>query len=228
MTHALPQLPYPYDALEPYIDAKTMEIHHGKHHSGYVDKLNIALEKHGELRDKPLIELLTSLATLPASIRVAVRNNGGGHFNHSLFWQVMNKAGAGEPKGEVALAINSSFGSLELFKATFSTTALDLFGSGWVWLCYRDGSLVIESTPNQDNPVMNGGGEPILGLDVWEHAYYLRYQNRRSDYLNAWWNIVNWDQIAENFIAATRLVRASTPSPAKTSGNAAHSIHTYS
>ena len=211
MIHALPQLPYSYDALEPHIDAKTMEIHHGKHHSGYVDKLNAALEKHNELRDKSLIELLTSLATLPADIRVAVRNNGGGHFNHSFFWRVMKKGGPGEPKGEAALAIKSSFGSVELFKAVFSTAALDLFGSGWVWLCYRDGGLVIESTPNQDNPVMNGGGEPILGLDVWEHAYYLRHQNRRSDYLNAWWNVVNWDQVADNFIEAKALAHASTP-----------------
>jgi len=211
MTHALPQLPYPLDALEPYIDAKTMETHHAKHHAGYVAKLNTALEKHSELRDMPLMELLTSLPTLPADIRDAVRTNGGGHFNHSLFWRVMKKSDGGEAKGEVAMAIKSSFGSLESFKAGFSKTALELFGSGWVWLCYRDGGLVIESTPNQDNPVMNGGGEPILGLDVWEHAYYLRYLNRRPDYVKAWWNIVNWDQIAENLDEAMKLAHVSTP-----------------
>ncbi|MBI4446116.1 MAG: superoxide dismutase [Acidobacteria bacterium] len=205
MTHALPPLPYPYDALEPYIDAKTMEIHHDKHHAGYVNKLNTALEKHAELQDKPLRELLTNLATLPEDIRVAVRNNGGGHFNHSLFWRVMKKGDRSEPKGEFAMAINSSFGSLESFKSGFSKTALELFGSGWVWLCYRDGGLMIQPAANQDNPVMNVGGEPILGLDVWEHAYYLRYQNRRSDYLEAWWNIVNWDQVAANLTEARKL-----------------------
>jgi Fe-Mn family superoxide dismutase len=187
-----------------------MEIHHGKHHAGYVSKLNTALEKHVELQNKPLRELLTTLALLPADIRVAVRNNGGGHFNHSLFWRVMKKAEGGGPKSEVAEAIKSSFGSLESFKAGFTKAALEVFGSGWVWLCYRDSGLVIESTPNQDNPVMNGGGEPILGLDVWEHAYYLRYQNRRPEYLEAWWSVVNWDQIAENLTEARKRAHTST------------------
>jgi superoxide dismutase, Fe-Mn family len=204
MTYSLPQLPYSLDALEPYIDAKTMEIHHGKHHAGYVTKLNAALEKHTGLQDKSLLELLSGLEQLPPDIRVAVRNNGGGHFNHSLFWRVMKKGGGGEPKGDLAAAIRAAFGTFDEFKAQFSKTALDVFGSGWAWLCYRPGGLAIVSTANQDNPVMNAGGKPVLGLDVWEHAYYLHYQNRRPDYVQAWWNVVNWDQVTENLAEAKR------------------------
>ena len=202
MTHALPPLPYAPDALEPYIDKQTMEIHHGKHHAGYVNNLNKALEGHTQLQALSLEELLAGLDKVPENIRTAVRNNAGGHFNHSLFWKIMKKGG-GEPHGPLADAIKSTFSSFAEFKTKFSTAAATRFGSGWAWLLLKDGKLTVESTPNQDNPVITGG-KPIMGLDVWEHAYYLKYQNRRPDYIEAWWNVVNWDAITANFLAAKK------------------------
>ncbi|MCL6566226.1 MAG: superoxide dismutase [Acidobacteriia bacterium] len=203
MAHELPPLPYPFDALEPYIDARTMEIHHGKHHATYVNNLNKALEAHPDLQRLPLEQLLADLNRVPESIRTAVRNNGGGHWNHSLFWQIMKKGGGGEPRGDLADAIQRTFGSFAEFKSKFSAAALNRFGSGWAWLFLKDGKLVVDSTPNQDNPIMEGG-QPIMGLDVWEHAYYLKYQNRRADYIEAWWNVVNWDAIAEQYARVRR------------------------
>ncbi|MGI9534588.1 MAG: superoxide dismutase [Thermodesulfobacteriota bacterium] len=201
MAHELPNLPFGYDALEPHIGARTMEIHHSKHHQAYVNNLNAALEKHPELQDKTVEELIADLNSIPEDIRAAVRNNGGGHVNHSLFWPCMG-AGGGEPGGELAEAINSTFGSLDSFKEEFAKAAATRFGSGWAWLCVDNGgNLVVTSTPNQDNPISEGL-KPILGLDVWEHAYYLNYQNRRPDYIKAWWNVVNWDQVSGNFNAA--------------------------
>ena len=201
MPHELPQLPYAYDALEPHIDARTMEIHHTKHHQGYVNNLNAALEKHPELEKKSVEELLKDLNAIPEDIRTAVRNNGGGHANHSMFWPIMSPDGGGEPEGALADAINSSFGSFSDFKDQFSKAAAGRFGSGWAWLCVdKGGKLTITSTPNQDNPVSDGL-RPVLGLDVWEHAYYLKYQNRRPEYISAWWNIVNWKQVAKNYSA---------------------------
>ena len=201
MSHKLPELPYSFDTLEPHIDARTMEIHHGKHHAAYVSNLNAALEPQSELQKKPIGELLADLNKVPEGIRTAVRNNGGGHYNHSLFWKVMKKGGGGEPKGDIAQAIKSTFGSLAAFKEKFSGAAKTRFGSGWAWLYLAGGKLVVDSTPNQDSPLMQGG-IPILGLDVWEHAYYLKYQNRRPEYVEAWWNLVNWDQVAENYAGA--------------------------
>jgi superoxide dismutase, Fe-Mn family len=202
MPHELPKLPYSYDALEPHIDARTMEIHYTKHHQGYVNNLNTALEKHPDLQSKSAEDLLKNLNAIPEDIRTAVRNNGGGHVNHSMFWPMMSSNGGGEPKGELANAINSSFGSFANFKDQFSKAAAGRFGSGWAWLCTdKSGKLTITSTPNQDNPISDGL-KPILGLDVWEHAYYLKYQNRRPDYISAWWNVVNWDQIAKNYAGA--------------------------
>lgn len=199
MAHELPELPYDYNALEPNIDAKTMEIHHGKHHQGYVNKLNGALENHPELQNKSVDELLSDLDSLPEDIRTAIRNNGGGHANHSLFWPCMSPDGGGKPEGKLAEAINDSFGSFDDFKEKFSAAAATRFGSGWAWLCVDgSGKLVVTSTPNQDNPVSDGL-KPVLGLDVWEHAYYLNYQNRRPDYITSWWNTVNWDQVSKNF-----------------------------
>jgi Fe-Mn family superoxide dismutase len=201
MPHELPRLPYEYDALEPHIDARTMEIHHTKHHQGYVNNLNAALEKHPELEKKSVEDLLKDLNSIPEDIRTAVRNNGGGHANHSMFWPIMSADGGGEPEGELAGAINSSFGSFSDFKDQFSKAAAGRFGSGWAWLCVdRGGKLTITSTPNQDNPVSDGLS-PVLGLDVWEHAYYLKYQNRRPDYISAWWNVVNWKQVEKNYSA---------------------------
>lgn len=202
MAHELPKLPYDVNALEPHIDAKTMEIHHGKHHQGYVNKLNAALEKHPNLQSKTVEELLKDLDSVPEDIRTAVRNNGGGHANHSLFWPCMSPNGGGEPDGELADAIKSKFGSFNDFKEQFSSEAAGRFGSGWAWLCVDSGgNLVLLSTPNQDSP-LSQGLKPILGLDVWEHAYYLKYQNRRPDYINEWWNVVNWDQVAKNYKSA--------------------------
>ena len=202
MAHELPDLPYDHDALEPHIDAETMRIHHSKHHQGYVNNLNAALEKHPELADKSLEELLGDLASVPEDIRTAVRNNGGGHANHSLFWPCMAPGSGGTPSGELADAIDSAFGSFDAFVETFSKAAATRFGSGWAWLCVDgDGGLVVTSTANQDNPVSEGL-KPILGLDVWEHAYYLNYQNKRPDYVKAWWNVVNWEQVSENFAGA--------------------------
>lgn len=202
MAHELPDLPYDHDALEPHIDAETMRIHHSKHHQGYVNNLNAALEKHPELADKSLEELLGDLDSVPEDIRTAVRNNGGGHANHSLFWPCMAPGSGGTPSGELADAVDSAFGSFDAFVETFSKAAATRFGSGWAWLCVDEGGgLVVTSTANQDNPVSEGL-KPILGLDVWEHAYYLNYQNRRPDYVKAWWNVVNWEQVSENFAGA--------------------------
>ncbi len=204
MSHQLPRLPYAYDALEPHIDARTMEVHHSKHHAGYVAKLNDALEQVEGLDRVPLEELLANLASVPEAIRTAVRNNGGGHANHSLFWPLMSPDGGGEPSGELASAIASTFGSFEAFKKEFSAAAGARFGSGWAWLSVsRFGGLVVHSTANQDNPVMEGL-KPVMGLDVWEHAYYLKYQNRRPDYIGAWWNVVNWKQAEANYQAAKK------------------------
>jgi len=202
MPHELPKLPYSYDALEPHIDARTMEIHYTKHHQTYVNNLNVALEKYPDLQKKSVEDLLRDLNAVPEDIRAAVRNNGGGHLNHSMFWPMMSPKGGGEPTGELANAINSAFGNFANFKDRFSKAALGRFGSGWAWLCVdKSGKLIVNSTPNQDNPVSEGL-KPILGLDVWEHAYYLKYQNRRADYIAAWWNVVNWEQIAKNYAAA--------------------------
>jgi Fe-Mn family superoxide dismutase len=201
MTHLLPKLPYAFDALEPHIDARTMEIHHGKHHAAYVANLNAALEKHPALQAWSVDELLGDLGKAPEDIRTAVRNNGGGHWNHSLFWDLMAPRAGGAPAGPLARAIDSTFGSFDGFKEQFGKAAAGRFGSGWAWLTIRDGKLCICSSPNQDNPVMSGvsecPGRPILGLDVWEHAYYLKYQNRRADYIAAWWNVINWPAVAE-------------------------------
>ena len=203
MAHELPDLPYGYDALEPHIDAETMRIHHTKHHQGYVNNLNAALEKHPELGEKTVEQLLSDLDSVPQDVRTAVRNNGGGHANHSLFWPCMAPGAGGAPSGELAAAVDSAFGSFEAFRESFAKAAATRFGSGWAWLCAGGGGeLLITSTANQDNPVSEGL-KPILGLDVWEHAYYLNYQNRRPDYVKAWWNVVNWDRVGENF-AGTR------------------------
>ena len=203
MAHELPDLPYGYDALEPHIDAETMRIHHTKHHQGYVNNLNAALEKHPELGEKTVEQLLSDLDSVPQDIRTAVRNNGGGHANHSLFWPCMAPGAGGAPSGELAAAVDSAFGSFEAFRESFAKAAATRFGSGWAWLCAGGGGeLLITSTANQDNPVSEGL-KPILGLDVWEHAYYLNYQNRRPDYVKAWWNVVNWERVGENF-AGTR------------------------
>jgi Fe-Mn family superoxide dismutase len=196
MTYTLPPLPYDYSALEPHVDARTMEIHHTKHHQGYVNNLNAALEKAPNLQGKDLDELLGSLDAVPEEIRTAVRNNGGGHWNHSMFWQIMGPNTGGEPAGALADALRSGFGGFDQFKEKFAAAATSRFGSGWAWLIADGGKLSIESTPNQDTPVMQGK-RPILGLDVWEHAYYLKYQNRRADYIGAWWNVVNWDEVAK-------------------------------
>ena len=202
MAHVLPPLPYSFDALEPYIDAKTMEIHHDKHHGAYVTNLNKALESAPNLQNLSVEELISKLDSVPEAIRTAVRNNGGGHANHTLFWRIMKKGGGGEPKGELQQAINSAFGSFAEFKTKFNQAATTRFGSGWAWLQIKGGKLGIESYPNQDNPLMSGA-KPVMGLDVWEHAYYLKYQNRRPEYIEAWWNVVNWDAIAEQY-ASTR------------------------
>jgi len=199
MPHELPNLPFAYDALEPYIDAQTMEIHHSKHHNTYVTNLNNALEGYPELQDKNIEDLISDLSSLPEAIRTAVQNSGGGHANHTLFWTVMSGDGSGMPSGDLADAINLAFGSLEDGKEKFVTAATTRFGSGWAWLVVKNGTLDILSTGNQDNPLMTGDGTPILGLDVWEHAYYLNYQNRRPDYIEAWTNVINWDEVARRY-----------------------------
>jgi superoxide dismutase, Fe-Mn family len=202
-SHTLPQLPYAYDALEPHIDARTMEIHHTKHHQTYVNNLNAALEKAPELTGRPLDELLLGISRVPEAVRTAIRNNGGGHWNHTLFWQLMAPKVGGEPGGNLADAIRRGFGDFAKFKEQFGAAAGARFGSGWVWLV-RDGDrLTITSTPNQDNPLMEGrpARDILLGLDVWEHAYYLKYQNRRPDYVTAWWNVVNWPAVNKRFTA---------------------------
>lgn len=204
MAHELPSLPYAHNALEPHIDARTMEIHHGKHHQAYINNLNNALSGHADLEAMSIEDLMKNLNSVPENIRTAVRNNGGGHANHSLFWPCMSPNGGGEPSGELASAINSAFGSFASFKEKFGQAGATRFGSGWAWLCVdSSGQLTITSTPNQDSP-LSEGLTPILGLDVWEHAYYLNYQNRRPDYISAWWNVVNWDQVAKNYVAARR------------------------
>ncbi|HVH96377.1 MAG TPA: superoxide dismutase [Bacillus sp. (in: firmicutes)] len=201
MGFELPQLPYAYDALEPYIDKETMTIHHTKHHNTYVTNLNNALEGNEELLSKSVEEVISNLDAVPEASRTAVRNNGGGHANHSLFWQVLAPNAGGEPAGELADAINSKFGSFESFKDEFTKAATTRFGSGWAWLAVNNGELEVTSTPNQDSPLMEGK-TPVLGLDVWEHAYYLNYQNRRPEYINAFFSLVNWDEVAKRFAAA--------------------------
>ncbi|MED3725343.1 superoxide dismutase [Priestia filamentosa] len=200
MAHELPQLPYAYDALEPHIDKETMNIHHTKHHNTYVTKLNDAI-KGTDLEAKSIEELVSNLDAVPENIRTAVRNNGGGHANHSLFWTLLSPEGGGEPTGELADAINKKFGSYEKFQEEFAAAAAGRFGSGWAWLVVDNGEVAITSTPNQDSPLMEGK-TPVLGLDVWEHAYYLNYQNRRPDYISAFWNVVNWDEVSKRYEAA--------------------------
>ena len=202
MAHKVPDLPYGLDALEPHIDARTMEIHHGKHHSGYVTKLNGALTDHADLASKSVTDLLSDISSVPDAIRQAVVNNGGGHANHSLFWTIMGPNKGGQPSGDLAKTIDTTFGGFDGFKDKFSNVAATRFGSGWAWLACKNGKLEVFSTANQDSPLMEGYA-PVLGLDVWEHAYYLKYQNRRPDYIAAFWNVVNWDQVAENFRQAT-------------------------
>ena len=194
MAHSLPPLPYPSDALEPHIDKQTMEIHHGKHHNAYVTNLNAALEKHPELQSKSIEDLLRGINTVPEDIRTAVRNNGGGHANHTMFWQIMGPNGGGAPSAAIAEAITSSFGSFDKLKEEVKKAAVGRFGSGWAWVIDTGGKLSVESTANQDSPVMEGK-KAVFGIDVWEHAYYLKYQNRRPDYVDAWWNVVNWSEI---------------------------------
>lgn len=203
MAHVLPPLPYAFNALEPHIDARTMEIHHGKHHATYVNKLNEALANFPELQSKTVEELVSALPAMPDSIRGAVNNHGGGHLNHTIFWNNMSPKGGGKPTGALADAINAAFGSFDVFKEKFNAAAAGRFGSGWAWLCVDNtGKLVVKDYPNQDNPLKDGL-KPIMGLDVWEHAYYLNYQNRRPDYVTAWWNVVNWADVAERY-ARTR------------------------
>ncbi len=199
--HELPKLPYAFDALEPHIDARTMEIHHGKHHATYVTNLNGAIDKHPELGGKSVEELLRGIDQVPEDVRTVVRNHGGGHANHSLFWQVMGPDGGGPPTGALAEALAAAFGSFESFKEKLTDAATKRFGSGWGWLAVAGGKLEVTSSANQDSPLMEGK-TPLLGVDVWEHAYYLKYQNRRPDYLSAWWNVVNWAEVARRFDAA--------------------------
>jgi Fe-Mn family superoxide dismutase len=194
MAHSLPPLPYAFNALEPHIDARTMEIHHGKHHQAYVTNLNAALDKHPELHEKSIEELLRGIASVPDDIRQAVINNGGGHVNHSMFWEIMGPGGGGAPTGAIADAITSSFGAFDKLKEEVKKAAIGRFGSGWAWVIDNGGKLVVESTANQDSPLM-AGKKVVFGIDVWEHAYYLHYQNRRPDYIDAWWNVINWAEI---------------------------------
>ena len=198
MAYSLPDLPYAYDALEPHIDARTMEIHHSRHHNTYITNANTALEVHADLAAKDVEELIADLGSVPEDIRTAVRNNAGGHANHSLFWTVMGPGG-GAPSGDLAAAIDSDLGGFDSFREAFSDAGAKRFGSGWAWLVAKGGRLSVTSTPNQDNPLMDGDGTPILGLDVWEHAYYLNYQNRRPDYIAAFFNVINWDEVARRF-----------------------------
>lgn len=197
MTFKLPELNYNYDQLEPHIDARTMEIHHTKHHQAYINNLNAALEGHEDLKSKSIEEIISDLESVPENIRTAVRNNGGGHLNHSMFWELMSPNGGGEPKGELGKLIDRDFGNLETFKAEFKKAAMGRFGSGWAWLVLDGEKLKVVSTPNQDNPISEGL-KPILGIDVWEHAYYLKYQNLRADYIDAWFNVLDWEKAEEN------------------------------
>ena len=201
MTYTLPDLPYAYDALEPYIDEETMHLHHDKHHNTYVTNLNAAIEKYPELGEKTIEELLSDMDAIPTDIKTAVRNNGGGHANHSFFWEIMAPNAGGEPTGEIKEAINEAFGYFSSFKEEFKKAAAGRFGSGWAWLVMENGKLAITSTANQDSPLMEGK-TPILGLDVWEHAYYLKYKNVRPDYIAAFWNVINWDEVNKRFEAA--------------------------
>lgn len=201
MSYTLPDLPYAYDALEPYIDEETMHLHHDKHHNTYVTNLNAAIEKHPELGEKSVEELLADIDSVPEDIKTAVRNNGGGHANHSFFWEILAPNAGGEPTGAIKEAIEETFGSFADFKEEFKTTATGRFGSGWAWLVIKDGKLAITSTANQDSPLMDGQ-TPVLGLDVWEHAYYLKYKNVRPDYINAFWSVVNWDKVNEFYAKA--------------------------
>ncbi|PZL77896.1 superoxide dismutase [Enterococcus plantarum] len=201
MTYTLPDLPYAYDALEPYIDVETMHLHHDKHHNTYVTNLNAAIEKHSELGTKSVEELISDMDSIPEDIRTAVRNNGGGHANHSFFWEIMAPNAGGAPTGDIKEAIDAAFGSFDKLKEEFKTAATGRFGSGWAWLVLNNGKLEITSTPNQDSPLMDGKA-PVLGLDVWEHAYYLNYKNVRPDYIEAFWNLVNWDEVNKRFAAA--------------------------
>ncbi|HSI66493.1 MAG TPA: superoxide dismutase [Planococcus sp. (in: firmicutes)] len=201
MAYKLPELPYAYDALEPHIDKETMNIHHTKHHNTYITNVNAALEGHDDLASKSIDELISDLDALPESIRTAVRNNGGGHANHSLFWELLSPNGGGTPTGSLGEAINAKFGSFDEFKEKFATAGKTRFGSGWAWLVLSNGELEVTSTPNQDSPVMEGK-TPLLGLDVWEHAYYLKYQNKRPDYIEAFWNVVNWDEVSKRYESA--------------------------
>lgn len=204
MAHELPSLPYPKEALEPHIDAQTMEIHHGKHHAAYVNNLNKAIAGKPDLEKKSVEELIRNLDAIPQDIRTVVRNNGGGHANHTMFWKLMGPNAGGKPSGSLAEDINATFGSFDAFKEKFEAAGVGRFGSGWAWLIVnKAGKLEITSTANQDNPIMEGN-KPVLGNDVWEHAYYLKYQNRRPDYLKAWWNVVNWNEVAKNYEAAKR------------------------
>ena len=203
MAFTLPQLPYAFDALEPHIDAQTMQIHHGKHHQAYVNNLNAAIEKAPDLANKSIDDLMRGINSAPESVGTAVRNNGGGHWNHSMFWQIMAPKAGGEPAGALGDGIRSSFGDFAKFREQFAAAATGRFGSGWAWLVVDGGKLAITSTPNQDNPLMEGK-QAILGLDVWEHAYYLKYQNRRPDYITAWWNVVNWGEVTKRFDGARR------------------------
>jgi Fe-Mn family superoxide dismutase len=196
VAHELPPLPYAYNALEPHVDETTMRIHHDKHHGAYVTNLNAALEKHPSLQAKSIEDLLRGIGTVPEEIRTAVRNNGGGHANHTMFWEIMAPGGAGQPSGRLLDAITGAFGSFDAFKEQFAKIAMGRFGSGWAWLVQAGGKLAIESTANQDSPLMEGKW-PVFGLDVWEHAYYLKYQNRRADYVGAWWNVLNWAEVAK-------------------------------
>ncbi|HLH62928.1 MAG TPA: superoxide dismutase [Ktedonobacteraceae bacterium] len=199
MAYELPPLPYDYNALEPYIDEETMHLHHDKHHQAYVNNLNAAVQSQAQFASMPVEQLIQHINELPENIRTAVRNNGGGHANHSMFWQIMKPNGGGQPTGELANAINATFGSFDQFKAAFNDAGAKRFGSGWAWLVMdRNGNLQVTSTANQDSPLMEGLF-PIMGNDVWEHAYYLKYQNRRPDYLNAWWNVVNWDEVEKRY-----------------------------
>jgi len=202
MAHTLPDLPYAHNALEPYIDQATMEIHHGRHHNAYVTNLNAAIAGKADLEAMSIEDLCKNLDKVPEDIRAAVRNNGGGHFNHSLFWSIMGPTAGGTPTGDLAAAIDAAFGSFDAFKEAFAKAGATRFGSGWAWLVVKDGAVAVTSSPNQDNPLMDGSGTPILGCDVWEHAYYLKYQNKRPDYISAWWNTVNWDAVAALFAAA--------------------------
>ncbi|QOS97633.1 superoxide dismutase [Brevibacterium sp. JNUCC-42] len=201
MAHQLPALPYANNALEPHFDALTMEIHHDRHHATYVNNLNAALETHADLQGKSIEELISNLDALPEGIRTAVRNNGGGHANHSLFWEILSPNGGGNPTGAIADAINAAFDSYDNFKAEFAKAATGRFGSGWAWLIVDGDKVAITSTPNQDSPIMEGK-KPVLGLDVWEHAYYLNYQNKRPDYIGAFWNLINWEEVNKRFQAA--------------------------